>query len=135
MGVPRTIEGIPIVQLLSAELPEGSLMTPVGVVVAQELASKATVDNIYTITNGKTLKLRRLMASADDLLSSVELHYRTAPEIVLSSTTLLAKIFVGGSTAEFDLDETYGSGQIVMRLVQIAGGRTNVFARWKGHEL
>jgi hypothetical protein len=134
MGVPKTIDGIPVVQILSAEHPSNLGMTAVGSIYNGTLNNNSFVDIVRPITKNRTLKLQRLILSADNSGAYVELHYRVDSGVALSNATLLYKLFADANVQQIEMDESFSSGEIVMRIRRI-GGNADTFARWKGYEI
>lgn len=95
------------------------------------------VDDVYTITNTKTLTIQRLFGGAQGSISGgkVELFYD--PLATGIGMTLIAKFFLNGSSSQIDLSDKFvgdGIRAIRMRRTGLSGGSQEMFSRWIGYE-
>ncbi len=93
------------------------------------------VDSSYTITNGKTLHISRLLAGAEETTKACRVTLYENP----SGTTLnlIATLYVNGSSDRFDLSQIFvGNGvrKIILRRTNLGTGSKEVFARFEGYE-
>lgn len=113
---------------------------PSGSTSVQTLADSSmsgTVDTLYVIPNGSTLKIQQLRAGSQRTTSGgtkVELYYDPAGTGV--GMTLIDKLYTDGSSANSALDiEFVGDGTRAIRLrrVNFGGGSVEIFAAWRGY--
>lgn len=97
-----------------------------------------TVDDLYTITNGKTLTLQRFAGGAEvDTTAGNVISLYEDPNGDLSVLNVIAVIFASGSSQQFDIGEEFvgdGVRRILLRRRRLGGGTKELFGRWEGFE-
>jgi hypothetical protein len=97
----------------------------------------SAIDDIYTITTGKTLKIRRLSGGAESSTSGHVIDLYEDPNGTLSPLNLIENVYVNGSSDQKIFEESLigdGTRRIVMRRSAFVGGNYRVTARWDGFE-
>ncbi|PIO07173.1 hypothetical protein COT47_01465 [Candidatus Woesearchaeota archaeon CG08_land_8_20_14_0_20_43_7] len=100
-------------------------------------AVSGNVDSSYTITNGKKLVIGRLLAGSQDSNSACRVTLYDNPSGDGITLTLIATLYVNGSSDKFDLSEKIlgdGNHKIILRRTNLGGGSKEMFARFEGYE-
>lgn len=127
-------------RLKVASLPAAAPATATGVSQLGDgaIGANQTVETpaAYTIPNGQTLRIQRLIGGGENSVSGgrVELAYR--PTGVSSSDELIAVGYIAGGNFVFDLDETFtgnGTRQIVMKRINAGGASMRITGKWQGY--
>lgn len=121
------------VQLPPPTAPVGS--TSVSIVSQSSMAG--TVDTVYIIPNGSTLKIQQLRGGSQASTTGgakVELYYD--PNGTGLGMTLLDAIYVEGASDGNILDESFlgnGTRAVRLRRVHFGGGSLEIFGAWRGY--
>ena len=97
-----------------------------------------TDDSFYTITNGTTLTITRLLGGAEGNTNggtSIELY--EAPNGNTTGIGLIAVIFSNGQSTFLDLNREFvgnGTRAILLRRRRLDGGSSEVYGAWEGFE-
>jgi hypothetical protein len=122
-------------RLLVATPPPTSPPDTIPVVITAFGDVNGNVDSSYTITNGKTLHISRLLAGSEETTKACRATlYENPSGIILN---LIATLYVNGSSDKFDLSQTFiGNGvrKIILRRTNLGTGNKEVFARFEGYE-
>jgi hypothetical protein len=95
------------------------------------------VDSAYTITNGKSLVIGRLLAGSQEANSACRVTLYDNPSGDGVTLILIATLYVNGNSDKFDLSEKItGNGihKIILRRTNLGGGSKEVFGRFEGYE-
>lgn len=93
------------------------------------------VDSIYTITNGKTLHIGRLLAGSEETGKACRVTLYENPSGTILN--LIATLYVNGSSDIFDLSQSFvgnGTKKIILRRTNLGTGNKEIFARFEGYE-
>jgi hypothetical protein len=91
----------------------------------------------YTITNGSTLVIGRLLAGAEEMTKAGKITLYDNPDGNGVTLNLIATLYVNGSSDVADLTETFdgdGIRKIILRRTNLGGGSKEMFARFEGYE-
>ena len=94
-------------------------------------------DDLYTITNGKTLKVQQLSGGAQDGTDGSKISLFEDPNGDLSVLHLFAVLYVNQSSWQIDLqNEFVGNGvrRVLMRRYAFSASTREIFGRWIGYE-
>jgi hypothetical protein len=108
--------------------------TPVKRTAVGGVTANQTFEDIYTIPNGSTLTVQRLLGGGENSVAGgrVELIYRTTG----SADELLAIGYIAGGNFQFDFNDKFvGNGEriMILRRVNQGGSSMHMFARWSGY--
>lgn len=125
--------------LISSTAPTPPASTSVKRVAYGTVANSATVDDIYTITNGTVLLIQNFVGGGESTNNGgrIELHVRANSGVTPDGSTLVVAGYISGGNFAFDVDESFtgdGSRQVVLRRINQGGTPMHMFARWKGYE-
>lgn len=114
--------------------------TPVSRLVDGNVSSLATVEDVYVITNGKTLRIQRFSGGGEDSVSGgrVELYSREGSPAV---DTLIDVGYVSGGNFQFDLFKNLVGNtspsvnrKVVLKRINGGGSSMRIKGRWEGYE-
>lgn len=95
------------------------------------------VDSPYTITNGKTLVIGRLLAGSEEATKACRVTLYENPNGDGVTLSLIATLYTNGNSDKFDLSQNFqgdGTRKIILRRTNLGGGSKEVFARFEGYE-
>lgn len=95
------------------------------------------VDQTYTITNGKTLIIGRLLAGAQGMNKAGRVTLYEDPDGTGTTLNVIAVLYINADSDIADLSEKFagdGSRRIILRRSNLGGGSAEMFARFEGYE-
>ena len=128
--------------------PDGSLPTSANIVSppssteiirsASSSVGSSDADDLYTITNGKTLTIQRLLGGAQSGTDGSKVTLYEDPNGNLSVLNFIATLYFNESSEQIDLNDSFagnGTRRILMRRHSFSSSTREIFGRWVGYEI
>ena len=96
-----------------------------------------TSDDLYTITNLKTLVIQRFSGGAQGSTDGSVIELYEDPNGNLSVLNIIETAFVNSSSQQVGVSTEFvgdGTRRILMRRKNFLGGSRSLFGRWEGYE-
>ncbi len=128
-----TDEGALLVSIVPGEIP------PDTVEVTRNAQSSLTTsaDDLFTITNGKSLTIQVFLAGAQTAIGGSKVELFEDPNGDLSVLNIINPLYVDGSSSSILIGKTFagdGTRRILMRRTPTGGGPREIFGEWRGFE-
>lgn len=111
--------------------------TPIKQFADGSVGAIATVETVYTVTNGKTLTIQAFRGGSDTSSAGGRVELVSRPTGNPASDVVLDVGYVNGNNFDFAMDEIIignGTKQIVLKRINSGGTGLRMGAQWRGYE-
>lgn len=132
-----TVADVVAGRLSVATSPPATPSGATSVIIVESDDVSGTDDNVYTITNTKTLHMSLLSSGSESSNSGAVCKLYYDPNGNGVGMTLIEVIYTNGASNQIALDEQYvgdGTAAIRLRRTNLTGGNVEITAKWIGYE-